>query len=737
MDQRGTQDDDDEGVLHAPPELPVEKFKDEIIDHLLTNDFLIVVGETGCGKTTKIPQFVTDSPRLRHAIHGDRSKPLRVAITQPRRVAAVAVARRVAEERKCILGQEVGYTIRFDDTSRDVHTKLRYMTDGCLLRECLSNPDLTDYDCIVLDEAHERSLHTDMLFALVKICAKKRRGTKNQADTSTSTLKVLVTSATLNTELFARYFEHCPVLKVPGRSYEVDIYYHPANQTQRVDKVVTVALNLHLKEARGHILVFLTGMDECEQAVALAFDKLEAIAAKQEVHDCHILPLYGSLPSEEQRKVFEPVPRNCRKIIFATNIAETSLTIDGVGFVIDCGYGKQKEYNPKTGMEALQMTQISQVQAVQRAGRAGRTMAGKCFRLYSEETYKQMKNVTTPEILRSNLSSVMLQMKAMGIHDVFQFDYMESPDRLSILLALKQLFLLEAVNDAGEITELGHKLAQFPLDPTYAVCLLSSVAYECSEDMIRLISMLSSESPWVRPPRTQSDEAQEAVRIQERMNEESGDHATLVKLYERWKHRGDDKRQKEWCRDKYLLHRSMRQAKDIEAQLQEIFHKLDLPLMSNKKEAHPKSESDSTIGLRKALCSGFFASTARRCGAGGGWLTLTESLLVRPNIGSAIREYDQSPYVIFSELAGSTPAYGVMRTVSRIDFAWIESYVPRLKQVDLKRLAGAIKTVKKRTREEGESADVGGSAAGEGGAAQPRDAKAQAARERYLARKKK
>lgn len=652
--------------MYVPPaDLPVKKYRDEIIDILIKDDFLVVVGETGSGKTTQIPQYLTDSVRLRECV-GSTSA-LRVAITQPRRVAAVAIARRVAEERKVALGKEVGYTIRFDDNSRDVHTKLRYMTDGCLLRECLSNPELTDYDLVVLDEAHERSLHTDMLFALVKRCAKKRKGR----------LKVLVTSATLNTELFSKYFGDCRVLNIPGRNFPVDISYHPMSQSKRIETVVTVALNLHLKEARGHILVFLTGMDECEQAVTLAFDKLELIAKKQEVHDCHIIPLYGSLPSEEQRKVFEVVDENCRKIIFATNIAETSLTIDGVAFVVDCGYAKQKEYNPKTGMESLQLTQISQVQAIQRAGRAGRTMAGKCFRLYSEETYKQMDNVTTPEILRSNLASVMLQMKAMGIQDVFQFDYMEAPDRSSILIALKQLFLLNAVDSSGTLTEVGRKLAQFPLDPAYAACLLTSVDLKCTKDMVALVAMLSAESPWVRPPR-KSEAADTVAAIQEGFNDPDGDHPTLVKLFGLWNQQRDPD---SWCKENYIHHRCMRQAKDISSQLLSVFSKMQIPTDS--------SPSGSTA-LRKALCAGFFPCTARRCRAGGGWLTITENLLVQPDLGSSMCEQD-APWVLFSELAGHTPAYGIMRCVSCIEHEWIIPYLPRLKQVDLEQLAGRPK----------------------------------------------
>lgn len=344
----------------APEDLPVLAYKENIIDLLVENRIIVVVGETGSGKTTQIPQYLLDSERFQCLFENKRG--LRIAITQPRRVAAVAMARRVSDERGTRLGDVVGYCIRFEDKS-GASTRLRYMTDGCLLRECLGDPNLANYDVVILDEAHERSLHTDVLFALMKRAVVNRAGQ----------LRMLVTSATLDTGAFSQYFD-CPVLEVPGRSFAVDLHYHPVSKTQRVEAAVNVALNLHVREGPGHILVFLTGMEECEQAVQFANGKLQSMVdGGKQVSDCLIVPLYGMMQSDDQRNVFEEVPEGCRKLVFSTNIAETSLTVAGVGFVVDCGYCKQKFFNPKTGMESLQVTEVSQVQAKQRAGRAGRT----------------------------------------------------------------------------------------------------------------------------------------------------------------------------------------------------------------------------------------------------------------------------------------------------------------------------------------------------------------------------
>lgn len=678
------------------------------MDLLCEHNIIVVVGETGSGKTTQIPQYLLDCERFGKLFTNERvlQRGVRVAITQPRRVAAVAMARRVAAERGARLGQEVGYCIRFEDRSNP-ETRLRYMTDGCLLRECLSDPQLSSYDVVVLDEAHERSLHTDVLFALMKRAVASRAGQ----------LRVLVTSATLDTDRFSEYFNKCPVLTVPGRSFKVDMHYHPVSKNQRVEAAVNVALNLHVREGSGHILVFLTGMEECEQAVRLANEKLVGLVdAGKEVSDVMIVPLYGMMQSDDQRNVFDEVPEDCRKLVFSTNIAETSLTVAGVGFVIDCGYCKQKVFNPKTGMESLLITEVSQVQATQRAGRAGRTQHGKCFRLYSEESFKTgLPKVTVPEILRSNLASVVLQMKVMGIDNVVTFDFMEPPDRVRLVKSLRILFLLGALDADGHLTEMGKRMGEFPLEPQYARTLIASQELGCAGEALTLVSILSSEGVWFRPARVDSDAIADAQEAQAKFIHPLGDHLTLLKVYRAWEENGCDPT---WCKQNYLHFRALRQAKDIRAQLAEQFsgRSVDLkPGRGNKDNA-----------LLQALCAGFFMQSARICAAGGGYLIVGENVLVKAE-GSSVVDGSTAEWVLYTELVGATIAHCMMRTVSAVEHEWLQEHLPMLAQVDLRRLVGDYKEgVKKKAVPEKDLEQI----------QKEKEMKVGSAKERFLARQK-
>eukprot|EP00931_Biecheleriopsis_adriatica_P088262 TRINITY_DN62628_c0_g1_i1.p1 TRINITY_DN62628_c0_g1~~TRINITY_DN62628_c0_g1_i1.p1 ORF type:complete len:795 (-),score=180.18 TRINITY_DN62628_c0_g1_i1:59-2443(-) len=718
--------------VKAPDDLPVSAYKEQIIDMLIENNIIVVIGETGSGKTTQIPQYLLDSERFQCVFENKRG--LRVAITQPRRVAAVAMARRVSEERGTRLGEAVGYSIRFEDKSGP-NTRLRYMTDGCLLRECLSDADLANYDVVVLDEAHERSLHTDVLFALMKRAVVNRAGQ----------LRLLVTSATLDTGAFSDYFHRCPVLEVPGRSFSVDMHYHPVSKTQRVEAAVNVSLNLHVREGPGHILVFLTGMEECEQAVTLANTKLQSMVdSGKEVSDCLIVPLYGMMQSDDQRNVFEEVPDGCRKLVYTTNIAETSLTVSGVGYVVDCGYCKQKNFNPKTGMESLQVTEVSQVQAKQRAGRAGRTQNGKCFRLYSEETFlRSLPKVTVPEILRSNLASVTLQMKAMGIEDVVRFDFMEPPDRVRLVKSLRLLFLIGALDADGGLTDLGKRISQLPLEPQYGRVLLAAGELGCASEALTLVSLLSSEGIWFRPSRQNQDQLEEVQAHQERFLHPLGDHLTLVRVYNLWEEEGGSP---EWCKSNFLHFRALRQARDIRGQLCEQLDKVsEAPLRDAAKEGSRRDrdrdrDKDRSRGqgggrggtpaekaLLEALCAGFFMQSARMCGAGGGWLIVGENVLVRCEAGSAV-DGSSAEWVLYTDLVGATVANCLMRTVSAVEHKWLQPLLPRLNEVDLKRIVGEEPSKKQRQIDPVKD---------EAQAAKEKEEKVGSAKERYLARKAK
>lgn len=463
-------------------ELPIAQHREELLALVRAHPVVIVTGEPGTGKTTQVPQYLLDCRELAKLL-GCRS--LKVVVTQPRRVAAVAMARRVASERHVKLGHEVsarqvGYAIRFEDRSNS-RTQIKYVTDGVLIRECLQDSDLTKYSIVMLDEVHERTLDTDVLLALAKQAVKRR----------SENMRLVVTSATLNIEQFSQYFDNCPVLQVSTRAFNIEVLHCTSKADRRVENSVTAAIRIHLHEGPGDVLVFLTGSEECERACKLCLEKLNQLLERgKPVPAMIIMPLYGAMPSEEQAKVFEPAPPDCRKVIFSTNIAETSLTIQGICFVIDCGYVKQKMYNPKTGLDALMVVPISRQQAKQRAGRAGRVADGKCYRLYSDTfCEQQMEEAAKPEILRVNLSSTLLTLKAMGIHDVNSFEFIDPPDyescvSVSVTQALKLLYYLGAVYEDGRITPLGKEMSRLPVEPCFARCLVASVPLNCTSDML-------------------------------------------------------------------------------------------------------------------------------------------------------------------------------------------------------------------------------------------------------------
>jgi ATP-dependent RNA helicase DHX8/PRP22 len=297
---------------------------------------------------------------------------------------------------------------------------------------------------------------------------------------------LIITSATIDIQLFSIYFNNAPVIAITGRQYEIEILHSSSKSDRRVEYVVNAAIRIHLHEGPGDVLAFLTGSDECEKSKTLCFEILQKLESKgKPVASMLILALYGAMSSEEQAKVFKSTPKDCRKVVFSTNISETSITVDGIGFVIDCGYVKQKQFNPSNCLDALMIVPISKQQAKQRAGRAGRTQSGKCFRLYSESFYsEQMQETLKAEIHRSNLSSVVLILKMIGIPVIKDFEFIEPPTEESLIQACKHLYLIGALTETGKITKLGREISKFPIDPAYARCLIASIAFKCTEEML-------------------------------------------------------------------------------------------------------------------------------------------------------------------------------------------------------------------------------------------------------------
>ncbi|XP_056637616.1 ATP-dependent RNA helicase DHX8 [Diorhabda sublineata] len=621
-------------IIEQRQSLPIYKLKEELRKAVTDNQILIVIGETGSGKTTQITQYLAE---VGFTARG------KIGCTQPRRVAAMSVAKRVAEEFGCRLGQEVGYTIRFEDCTSP-ETLIKYMTDGMLLRECLMDLDLKQYSVIMLDEAHERTIHTDVLFGLLKQAVMKREE-----------LKLIVTSATLDAVKFSQYFFKAPIFTIPGRTFPVEVLYTKEPETDYLDASLITVMQIHLREPPGDILLFLTGQEEIDTACEILYERMKSLGP--DVPELIILPVYSALPSEMQTRIFEPAPPGSRKVVIATNIAETSLTIDGIYYVVDPGFVKQKVYNSKTGMDSLVVTPISQAQAKQRAGRAGRTGPGKCYRLYTERAYRdEMLPTPVPEIQRTNLATTVLQLKTMGINDLLHFDFMDAPPVESLIMALEQLHSLSALDDEGLLTRLGRRMAEFPLEPNLSKMLIMSVALQCSDEILTIVSMLSVQNVFYRPKDKQALADQKKAKF----NQPEGDHLTLLAVYNSWK---NNKFSNAWCYENFVQIRTLKRAQDVRKQLLGIMdrHKLDVV-----------SAERNTVRVQKAICSGFFRNAGKK-DPQEGYRTLVDSQVVYIHPSSAL--FNRQPeWVIYHELVQTTKEY--MREVTTIDPKWLVEFAP-------------------------------------------------------------
>lgn len=614
--------------------LPVYAFRSQLIKAVRENQILIVVGETGSGKTTQLTQYLAEAGFAENGIIG---------CTQPRRVAAMSVAKRVAEEVGCKLGEEVGYNVRFDDCTSPA-TRIKYMTDGMLQREILMDPDMTRYSCIMLDEAHERTISTDVLFALLKKALKRRPD-----------MKVIVTSATLDADKFSAYFNECPIFTIPGRTFPVEILYSREPESDYLDAALVTVMQIHLTEPKGDILLFLTGQEEIDTSCEILYERMKALGPS--VPDLLILPVYAQLPSEMQSRIFEPAPPGSRKVVIATNIAETSITIDEIYYVVDPGFVKQNAYDPKLGMDSLVVTPISQAQANQRAGRAGRTGPGKCFRLYTEAAYQsEMLPTTIPEIQRQNLANTILMLKAMGINDLLHFDFMDPPPINTMLTALEELYALSALDDEGLLTRLGRKMADFPMEPSLAKVLIAAVDYKCSDEMLSLVAMLNLPNVFYRPKEKQS----QADQKKSKFHDPHGDHLTLLNVYNAWKHSGYSS---PWCFENFIQARSMRRAKDVRDQLAKIMERYKHPIVSCGRD---------TQKVRQALCTGFFRNAARK-DPQEGYKTLTEGTPVYLHPSSALFG-KQAEWIIYHTLVLTTKEY--MHCTTSIEPKWLVEAAP-------------------------------------------------------------
>lgn len=561
-------------------QLPLWSARERLVQAVRDSPVLVIVGETGSGKTTQIPQFLLDS--------GLAGKKGVIACTQPRRVAAMTVAQRVAQERGCELGGEVGYTVRFDDCTGP-STRIKYMTDGMLLREALLDPHLRRYSAVVLDEAHERTVSTDVLLGLLKAAREARKGD----------FRLLVMSATLDAAGFTRYFPGAGAAYVEGRQHPVDVLYTSEPQDSYVDAAITTALQIHGDEDTGDVLVFLTGQDEIEAAERMLRDRAAALPADSTRADLLVVPMYAALPPEAQMRAFLPAPANVRKVVLCTNIAETSVTIPGVRFVVDSGVVKTRAYSARLGADCLEVCPVSQAQARQRSGRAGREGPGRAFRLYTEESFSELTPTTEPEIRRANLATVVLQLKALGVADPLSFDFMDPPPKMALLRALELLLALGALDSRGNLTDpMGKRLARLPVDPMFGRCLVMSGDMGCSEEMLGVVAMVSCDAAVFVTP---SEKREEATEAHKRFAARYGDHSTSLAVFKAWK--GVPKKdQRRWCSENYTNPRALRKAEDVYNQLRGHLEDLGIPL---------KSCGEDDAPLRRALVTGLFPHAAK------------------------------------------------------------------------------------------------------------------------------
>ncbi|KIK95356.1 hypothetical protein PAXRUDRAFT_778394 [Paxillus rubicundulus Ve08.2h10] len=638
-------------ILDARRKLPVYTQMDEFYKMFDKNQIIVMVGETGSGKTTQIPQFVaySDLPHVKGKL---------VACTQPRRVAAMSVAKRVADEMDVQLGRHVGYSIRFEDMTEPGVTFLKYMTDGMLLREAMNDSDLTRYSTIILDEAHERTLATDILMGLLKALAKRR-----------SDLKIIIMSATLDALKFQKYFgiqegSAAPLFKVPGRTHPVEVFYTQEPEPDYVEAAIRTVLMIHRAEDPGDVLLFLTGEEEIEDAcrkIKLEVDDL-VNNDPESVGPIVCIPLYSSLPPQQQQRIFDPPPKPQtpngapgRKVVVSTNIAETSLTIDGIVYVVDPGFSKQKVYNPRIRVESLLVSPISKASAQQRAGRAGRTRPGKCFRLYTEKDFmSELEEQTHPEILRSNLANTVLELVKAGIKDLVKFDYVDAPAPETLMRALELLNYLAALDDEGNLTPLGSKMAEFPLDPQLAKMLISSPEFRCSNEILTIIAMLSVPNVWLRP----NNQRKEADAAKALLTVPDGDHLTLLNVYNSYM---QNKYDRNWAWNNFLSARALAQAENVRNQLQRNMERSELELTSIA------DERKMYVAIRKVLCCGFFMQVAHKEGDKGNYLTVKDNQVVglHPSCG-----LDTQPeWVIFNEFVFTTRPY--IRTVTDVRPEWL------------------------------------------------------------------
>jgi len=639
-------------------DLPVYRHRELILDALENNQAVVVESPTGSGKTTQLPLILHEAAYSRNGIIG---------VTQPRRIAAVSVSEFIARQMATAIPGVIGYKMRFEDKT-STETKIKIMTDGILLQEMKLDPWLSKYSVLVVDEAHERSLNIDFILGLLKRVLESRKD-----------FKVIVSSATINAEVFSEYFNECPVVKIDAQRYPVTLIYDPpaapalnrrryqrgadeagqgspapSQENELLVKIETIISRLVAEKRKGDVLIFLPGEK-------LIKDCISRLACAPPGNALHLVPLYGRLSKEEQDRVFEKTPKGKIKVVISTNIAETSVTIDGITSVIDSGLSKLNWYNPKTYTSSLVEAPISKASANQRKGRAGRTCEGACYRLYSRRDFEYRPLFTTEEIFRTDLSEVVLRMADLGMCNFEDFDFISAPSKPALRAAIETLNLLEALEPDRSLTNIGKLMTEFPLAPRQSRIIIEAVLRypQVIWETLIAAAFLSTQSPYVLPP----GEEINARRAHHSFRDDNGDFVSYLKLY---KEHEKSANKRKFCEKNYLDERAMAEIANVVAQLEEILYALKIPVLSGGK----------TGDYLCCVGSGMIQFVCFREGRGRNttYRSLTaEKIIIHP--GSVMFRMDPE-FIVAGEIVKTTRTYAM--SVSPLTRELIEKIHPEL-----------------------------------------------------------
>ncbi|MFO7781954.1 MAG: ATP-dependent RNA helicase [Spirochaetia bacterium] len=615
-------------------DLPVYKQRERILDSLQENQVIVVESPTGSGKTTQLPMILHEAGYSRDGVIG---------VTQPRRIAAVSVSEYIAEELGEAHGETVGYKMRFEDhTSLD--TRIKIMTDGILLQELKADAMLSRYSVIMVDEAHERSLNIDFILGLLKRILEARPD-----------FRVIVSSATINAEVFSEYFDSAPIVRIDARMYPVDVIYDPplaeGDPDELLRKIEEIVVRITEEGPEGDILIFLSGEQIIKNCVS-------TLAHSPVAGSLHLMPLYGRLSKEEQDAVFPPPPEGRKKVVVATNIAETSITIDGITAVIDPGLAKMNYYNPRTFTSSLVEGPISKASANQRKGRAGRTRPGVCYRLYTPEDFDTRPLFTLEEIYRTDLSEVVLRMAELGIRDFAAFDFISSPGRRSIIGAVETLDLLDALSPDNSLSEVGRMMAEFPLLPRLSRMIVAAIRSfpDVVQESVTAAAFLSTNTPFLLP---QGEEVA-ARRAHHRYRDDAGDFVSYLRLLHAYE--SAENKQK-FCETRYLDPRTMAEIHNVREQLAEIVSDMGLPV----------GRGGSTADYLCAVSRGLIQFLCARSGKYAYRSLTADRIQIHP--GSVMFREDPE-YFVAGEIVRTSRMYA--RSVSPIEKGWIPRIAPEL-----------------------------------------------------------